>query len=180
MKLRLLAAGMLLVGFGAIADTPRVTAHAVSRLEGQIDSLFSKGPIPCDILGNTRGIYLDGYGEVFTSLLSLAPTPTPNPFRTFTSKDVADIHATKVKQVPVLCEKMRETLLVMAASPALEGVRPTEQIVCGASLFYYSWEDTSGLPAQIVMQGEKRKLLDVQAGRIPRSQMDSIVKVQEL
>jgi hypothetical protein len=175
-----LAAGILLLIGAAAADGPRVTAQAVSRLEGQIDSLFAKGPTPCDILGNTRGVYLDGYGEVFTSLLSLAPTPTPNPFRTFTSKDVMDIHARKVKQVPVLREKMRDTLLAMAASPALEGVRGDEQIVCGVSLFYYSWEDTNGLPAQIVMQGAKRKLLDVQAGRVPRAQLDAIVKVQEL
>jgi hypothetical protein len=180
MSVKRVALAFLVAGSIALADAPRVNWQALSRLEGQIDGLFTKGPNPCDIIGNTRGMYLDNYGAVFTTLIAVVPTPTPNPFRDFTAKDIMDVHQRKIRQLPILREKMRETMLVMVASPALEGVRPEEQIVCGVSLFYYKWENVTGLPAQIIMQAEKRKLLDVQAGRLPMSQLDSIIKVQEL
>jgi hypothetical protein len=47
-------------------------------------------------------------------------------------------------------------------------------------LFYYKWEDTAGLPSQILMQAERQKLLDVQLGRASRSSVDAIIHVQEL
>src|SRR5947208_1322338 len=35
---------------------------------------------PIDALGTTRGIYLDGYGAIFTAEIGLIVTPTINPF----------------------------------------------------------------------------------------------------
>ena len=67
----------------------------------------------------------------------------------------------------------------MAASPALDSVRPGEQVVCGVTLFYYTWEDTHGLPREILMQAEKQKLLSVQRGQAPRTQLEAMLKVQE-
>ena len=52
---------------------------------------------------------------------------------------------------------MREMLIASAVS--LENLPPTEQVVLAVTLFHYSWEDSSGLPAQIVMQAERQKLL---------------------
>ncbi len=177
-----LAPVALLSAFAAIAlvaDAPRVGRFAMSRLEGQIDALFSTGPNASSVEGNTRGVYLDGYGAVFTTMLSVVPTPTPNPFNNFSLKDIMAVHNTKLKQLPFLREKMRQSLLVMSASPALEGVRPGEQVVCGVTLFYFKWEDTTGLPREILMQGEKQKLLSVQSGRVPRSQLDAMLRTQE-
>jgi len=163
----------------ALADAPRIKREAIEKLEETFDRALVAGKVPCDLLGNTRGVYLEGYGAVFTSMVSLVFTPTPNPFRDFTKKDVADIHQKKLQQIPVLKEKMRDMLLTMAASSSLDSVRPSEQMVCGVTLYYYKWEDQSGLPSQIVMQAEKQKLLDVQNGRAARGDLDSIVKVQE-
>lgn len=182
--MRRLAFSAVLVGIvAAIAgfgDAPRISRIALSRLEGQIDSGFAAGPDSFDIWSNTRGVYLDGYGAVFTTMISLAPTPIPNPFHQLTQKDTVSVHDRKLKELPALRAKMRETLLNMAESPALDSVRPNEQVVCGVTLFYYKWEDTAGLPGQIVMQGEKGKLLDVRMGRTARSDLASIIKTQEL
>lgn len=181
MKRALLAVLALGVVGAALAQAPRVTAAAIARLEHRLDSFLVRGDDPCQLLGNTRGVYLDGYGAVFTTLVALVPTPIPNPFQDFTQKDIDRVYARKLHQVPLMREKMREMLLMMAADPALEGVRPQEEIVCGVTFFYYKqWENSSGLPAQIVMRAQKGQLLEVQSGRTPRSGLGSIVKVQEL
>ena len=47
---------------------------------------------------------------------------------------------------------------------------PDEQIVMVAFLSHFPWEDLDGLPAQIMMQGSKKKLMEAQrAGRRSRS-----------
>ena len=54
---------------------------------------------------------------------------------------------------------------LLGLAVTLDDVPPSEQIVLGVALFYFSWEDTSGLPSQVLMQAEKRKLVEVQTGR---------------
>jgi hypothetical protein len=53
---------------------------------------------------------------------------------------------------------MREMLLNSAQ--ALDAVPLKEEIAVGVSLFYFNWENTSGLPAQMLMHAERGKLLD--------------------
>jgi len=107
-------------------------------------------------------------------------TEVPNPFNNFTPKKIAEIHATKLKMMPAVREKMRQSLLLMASSSGLDAVPPDEQVVFDVTLFYYtSWEDMHGLPKEILMQSSKRKLLDVQQGRVPMTQLESLLKVQE-
>ena len=179
MGIPVLGIAALALAIMALADSPRISRFAMARLEAQIDGAFTLGPSSFDILGNTRGVYLPGYGAVFTTMVS-PPTPIPTPFRELSLKDILEIHDRKLRMVPVLREKMRDAMFTMAESPALDSVQLNEQIVCGATMFYFKWEDTAGLPSQIVMQAEKGKLLDVKSGRIPRSQLDSVIKTQEL
>ncbi len=165
----------------ASGDSSRVSRLALAKIEHHFDRFLVTKPDECDLLGNTRGVYLDNYGVVFTSMVALVPTPAPSPFRSLTVKDIEDIHARKIRQLPIMREKMRDMLLMVAADPGLDSVRPDEQVVCGVTFFYYKqWENMSGLPQQIVMQAEKQKLLQVQSGRVPRAAMDSFVKTQEL
>lgn len=159
-----------------LADAPRISRFAMSKLEAQLDGLFASDAFTLE--GNTRGVYLDGYGAVFTTMVSVR-TPTPNPFNNFSQKDIAAVHNTKLKELPALREKIRQALLIMASSGSLDGVREKEQVVCGVTLFYFKWEDTSGLPRQILMQAEKQQLLSVETGRVPRTELVSLLKVQE-
>jgi hypothetical protein len=167
----------LLCAVVLLADAPRINRAAVSLLEGQVDKLFASGSTFI-IEGNTRGIYLDGYGAVFTTMVSV-PSKVPSPFNDFSKKDIMAVRETKLKALPALRDRIQQSLLVMASSPALDSVRPNEQVVCGVMLFYYSWEDTHGLPREITMQAEKQKLLGVQNGRVPKTELASLLKVQE-
>ncbi len=176
-----LAAGLLLLVAVLCAQGPRVKRAALAAMEKSFDGRLQSAVTqePFDLLGNTRGIYLDGYGAVFTAELGLVYTPTINPFRlTIPKPEVAAVHQRKVRQLPILKQNMRQMLLDSSAS--LDSVPPGEQIVISVILFNRSWEDTAGLPSQIMMQAERQKLLNVQTKRTPAADLDSLIRVQEL
>jgi len=144
----------------AVTQTARVTRDSIVKLEKTFDARVAKiaTDVPFDLLGATRGVYLDGYGAVFTAELSLMVTPPLSPFRqTVTKEEIARLRARKLDRLGSLRQNMRDMLVAIASS--LEVLPPNEQVVLGVTLFYYNWEDKTGLPAQIIMQGTKQKLL---------------------
>ncbi|HKW99118.1 MAG TPA: hypothetical protein VJN43_15365 [Bryobacteraceae bacterium] len=182
MKLTRLPAMLAATAVVALAAAPRLTRAALEAMEISFDKRIRTISVdaPFELLGNTRGVYLEGYGAVFTAEVNLAQSTNLSPFQLTIPKDyVAKLHARKMERVPVLRKQMKDAMLAMAAS--LDAVPPNEKIVLGVTLFYYTkWEDTAGLPSQIVMQAERQKLLDVQLGRTSRSELDSIIRVKEL
>jgi len=72
-------------------------------------------------------------------------------------QDVSRVHQRKLRHVPLLKQAMREMLLHSART--LDTIPLNEQIVVGVSLFYFSWEDTGGLPSQVVMRAQRGRLL---------------------
>jgi len=155
---------------------PRFSRTALTPVERSFDSLLTKPgqQYPFDMLGNTRAVYLNGYGVVFTAELNLIIAPRLTPFRQSISKeDVEKVHSQKLANLDVLRRAMREQLSAAAAS--LDAVPPNEQIVVSVTLFYYSWEQKDGLPSQILMQASKRALLK---GGGPA--LDAAVRVEEL
>jgi hypothetical protein len=150
----------------------RVTRAALAGIEKAMDGRFERAVAdPFDLLGNTRGVYLDGYGVVFSAELNLIVTPNLNPFhQRFSKQEIARIHERKLQRLPLLKQNMREMLVTSAA--ALENLPPDEQVVLAVSLFRYSWEDASGIPAQIVMQAQRRLLLSAET-------RDTAIHIQE-
>ena len=138
----------------------RITRATLMGLERSFDGRIARANAPdsFDLLGPTRSVYLDGYGVVFSTELNLILSPNISPFhQSFTQIEKTRIHDRKLQRLPVLKQSMREMLISSAA--ALENLPPNEQVVVAVTLFHYSWEDTSGMPAQIVMQAERQKLL---------------------
>jgi hypothetical protein len=164
-----------------VAQTPHVSYAAIRAMEQSFDKrvMTLGADAPFDLLGNTRGVYLGGYGAVFTTEVNLLVTNNISPFlQTIPKEYVAKVHAQKLQRVPLLKRSMQDALIATAAS--MDNVPPGESIVLGVTLFYYNWENTGGLPAQIVMQAQRQKLLDVQLGRASRASLDSVIRVQEL
>jgi hypothetical protein len=132
---------------------------------------------PFGILGTTRGVYLDGYGVVFTTELNLVQNAVLSPFRpAYTKEDLHRLRLKKLARLEALKKNMREMLVSSAAS--LDGVPAEEKIVLGINLFYYSWEDSAGLPRQVIMKAPKKALLEAMHGKT--SDLDSSLNVQEL
>ena len=66
-----------------------------------------------------------------------------------------------------------------ASAASLDPVPPDEQITIGISLYNWYWEDTTGLPAQIVMHAPKRLLVQVKSGMADKSKLAAALSVQE-
>ena len=135
---------------------PLLTFAVMTDLEKHLDERISTagGAEPLVLLGPARALYLAGYGAVVTQEVSLAVTPTINPFQPkIMPQDVARVHQKKTERVPLL----KQLLPQMWASTAetLNMVPDNEQIVLAVRLLYKSWEDTKGLPGQIVLRGAR-------------------------
>jgi hypothetical protein len=164
----------------ALAAAPLVSRDALHGMEISVDKRIQtlNADTPFELLGNTRGLYLEGYGAVFTTEVNLSQSINISPFQPTIPKEYVDkLRLRKRERVPVLRKCMQEEMVAIAAS--LDTVPVNEQIVLGVTLYYRKWEDTSGLPSQIVMQAERQKLLDVQLGRASRESLASVIRVHE-
>jgi hypothetical protein len=170
----------------ALALTPLPAQKAtpsrseIAAMEQSFDNRLRKFSLdaPIELLGLTRGLYLNGYGAVFTTEVNLVQTPGISPFHPQISKEeAAHIRAAKQKRLPELRTQMREMLLASAQS--LDRVPLEEQLVLGVFLFYNSWENSSGMPQLITMQAPRKSLLDVAMNRTPRTALDSVIQVRE-
>jgi hypothetical protein len=131
-------------------------AKLESAFEQRLKNLGSNDPV--DQLGACSGVYLNGYGLVFTTPLSLVAAPVFGPFTGgFTVQKADGVHKRKLAQLPFLRKAMSDMLVQAAkASPALP---PEEKVVVAVRLVYLDWEDKTGLPNQIVMSADRASAL---------------------
>ncbi|HYP06708.1 MAG TPA: hypothetical protein VER03_10805 [Bryobacteraceae bacterium] len=165
----------LLVGLALIGASvsPRVTRNNLVSLEKLTDTKVTQldNNSPAEVLGHTRGVYLEGYGVVFTAEVDPNPYAAPNPFRPqYTKADLDKLRLQKKARIDVLKKKMVESLVVMARG--LEGVPANEQVVLAVTIPYWVWENSTGMPKQIMIQAPKSALLS-------STGLEAALKVQE-
>ena len=130
------------------------------------------------LLGHTHGVYLDGFGCVFTTRVNLAEGPGLSPFRPkLPESERAALRKKKLERLPLLRTAMREMLV--SAAVVMDPVPPTERIVLSISLLHMPHEDATGLPTQIVMQAERRTLLGFLAAKSDPAALAAAVQVRE-
>jgi hypothetical protein len=163
-----------------LPKSPPVTRAAFAGLERKLDRRILTLDVndPYELLGTVRGVYLRGYGAVFTTELSLVVTYISPFVPDLTPADIQKLHQKKLAKLVSLKQSMRQMLI--DAATELDCVPASEQVVLGVTLFYRSFEIKDGLPGQIVMQAPRQALLDYKAGRIKSSALDAAIRVQEL
>ena len=147
-------------------EAPRVNRTVLAAAEGSLDDRFKR--LWSDNLyavpGPTRGVYLEGYGVVFTTEVNLVTAPVLGIVPIAVTKDGITQHKkTKRERIPDLKRALQQALVEMAASKEMAAVPLDEQIVVVAFLSHYPWEDLDGLPAEIMMQGSKKKLMEAKS-----------------
>jgi hypothetical protein len=140
----------------------RIPLSALVALErvfdAKVSGLAADNAGPVDVLGATRGVYLDSFGAVFTTELGLIQTPTVNPFNsTITDAQKNRVHSAKVTRLPGLRKLISAALHDIAVG--LPQVPETEQVVLAIRLDYASWENTAGLPGLLVAKADRRSAL---------------------
>ena len=136
---------------------PRIPAQTMTGLERTFDNrLLTMADInePVDLLGDTRGVQLDDYGVVFTTEVSLVRTPGIMPGRPKIPPEMAArVRTVKVERLPLLKAAMMEMMGNMARTFSM--IPASNQVVVVVRLWYAPWEDTTGMPAQVVMRATR-------------------------
>jgi hypothetical protein len=152
-----LAASLLIAAVTEPVINRTMLIPVEKRIDQRLETLFDE---PFLLLGMTRGLYLDKFGAVFSAELQLVSTPGVGTFG-FTAPTKEMLVATRKKKLdrlPMLKDAMRAQLA--SAAIALEKLPAEEKVVLGISIFRRSWEDSTGLPAQIVMQATRKDLIN--------------------
>jgi hypothetical protein len=176
---RALVLAAVIAAVPALGRAP-VDRDTLAALEKRFDRRIESYSIddPFYLLGTTRGVYLAGYGAVFTAELNLVAAAVVTPFRpAFTKEQIAALRQKKLARLAELKRMMRDMLVESAVN--LKGVPEEEWVAVGVTLFYYGWEDKTGLPSQILMQGRRRALADFAAGRIDEAALEAQLRLEE-
>ena len=154
---------------GAIKSSERTIDDRVQQMTGRA---------PFVLLGTTRGAYLAGYGAVFTLELNLVPRANLSPFRPpYTPQEIKDLNREKRDKLGVLRTGFRQLLVDQGAG--LGPVPASEKVAIVVTLFNYNWEDTTGLPSQVIFQAARQSLVDLQARRGQPDALDRAIEVKE-
>jgi hypothetical protein len=142
------------------ANAPRVSGNVLKvvelSLDDRIKSLWPENPF--SIIRLARGLYLDGYGAVFTVDVSPVLSATSMMHPTVTKDEVVKAHKVRGERIEQLRQAMRLAVADMAAS--LEPVPADDQVTLVVYLPSHEWEDVSGMPSQITFRGKKKALID--------------------
>ena len=156
-------------------DSPRVSRATLALVEKSLDEHVTRlwDDNPFLLLGATRGVYLEGYGAVFTAEVNLVASPAGLMHPVLTKEDIERYRQKKLERIPQLVKALRQALVSSAAS--LDTVPPEEQIVFVAFLSHYPWEDSNGLRVQVTLQTQKKKLME--AARAGGAAADAVIRV---
>jgi hypothetical protein len=139
------------------AKIPISTLYSIERTcDDKLNSLGENRSL--DLLGATRGVYLEGYGTVFSIEINLVTPPAIYPFHpTISKEEMVRQHDRKLERLPKLRAAMTE--MMKAAATSLSAMPDTQQIVLSVRLDNMKWEDTTGLPGMILMKADRRSAL---------------------
>lgn len=160
-KYLLVAAPLLAGAIGAMAaTTTHVSGNVLKVVEVSLDdrvkSLWPDNPF--SVLRLARGLYLDGYGAVFTIDVSPVLSTTSMMHPTVTKEEVVRAHKVRAERIQELKQAMR--VAVADAASSLDPVPPDDQVTLVVYLAYHEWEDVSGMPGQLTFRGKKKALID--------------------
>ena len=132
-----------------------IIGNVETSINKRIESLWPGEPYL--LLGQAHGVYLEGYGWVFTARVNLAEGPGISPFRPqITDADKAALRKRKLERLPKLKTAMQE--MMIAAAGAMDPLPANEKIVLSMLLFHLPYENTKDLPSQIVMEAPREAL----------------------
>ncbi|MEI9976658.1 MAG: hypothetical protein WDO73_34140 [Ignavibacteriota bacterium] len=141
-------------------ESAPVSLQVLQAAEKEINNRIATtgGPSQaCNVLSPARGVYVSGLGAMFSAEVELTATPggvgifgpPPGP------EQKARFRKDKLTNVPLLEKALSDLATSIAASPGLK-LGENEHVVVAARLNYRVWEDTTGLPGQIVAHVDRR------------------------
>ena len=158
------------------ADAPRVSRVLMTTVEKNLDDRIIRlwPDNQLTLVGPSRGVYLTGYGIVFSAEVSVATANISLMNPTVSDADKVVLRKKKAERLPQMKTALKQALVDIAAS--MDPVPTTDQVVIAVILPRYTWEDTAGVPLQLTAQATRQQLLTARSN--PAS-LDTIVKMTE-
>jgi len=138
----------------------RVSQESLNVLQSGFDSDLAGFDIndTIDVIGRTRGVYLNDYGVIFTAEISPVITPGITPWVQKIPEDTKiAVHKRKLERMTPIRRLMGQ--MMMRAADQLKLLPNDQQIVLSVRFLYLPYEYTQGLPVRITMKGDKRSVL---------------------
>ena len=152
-----------------VAPGDAAIRNEVASVERAIDARFRdlSAEQPMALLGSARGVYLKGYGAVFTVEVNLAAAANLSPFRqSYSEEEKRQLNIRKRQRLETLEE---QALAILVEESKKLTLVPSEEVVALAvSLFHFPWEDLTGLPRQMVASAAKSVLAATPTAEIRR------------
>lgn len=170
---------LALAAGGTAQQKPVVTRVTIVGTEVNFDKRFEKlfPELPYLLLGNTRGVYLEGYGIVYSAELNLI-VAGGTPFRPkLTKEEIQQCRQQKLTRIPAVVAGVRQAML--GAAQSLDTVPVDQNLVFAVSLFQYSWEEMEGVPRQLVLTTTRKSLLQAQGTGNSATALEQAVTVRE-
>ena len=168
----------LALSVAAGAEMPENTADVRDGLRSAERAIASRfDALPMRMIGRVRGGRLEDFGAVFLFEVNVVPMANVSPFRPAYSEDELKSLNEKKRAGVVELEKIGLELLVEAVG-RLEAIPPDEHVALVIALFHFTWEDTTGLPSQLVLQAPRSLLLDRAAGQVSDSELARKAKIR--
>lgn len=155
----------------ALASAGAIAKNSVDRAQTfELEKQFSQRAMA--LWGDDRYMFfllpraytVDHFGIVLTSEMNLAPGPAPGlaAFGGPITKEQITAHKRLVLQrMPKFRQFLKSELLDAAAM--FPGEPETDRVSIAVTIYHFSWEDSSDIPTQIVVQGVKKNLLEAKA-----------------
>jgi hypothetical protein len=146
------------------------------NIDDRVQQATSRAPFA--LLGQTRGAYLPGYGVVFSLEVNLVPVAGVSPFRpAYSRPEIQNLNQQKRAKLAELRTQLRQVLVDQGA--ALTRIPPTEKVAIVVTLFNFTWEDTNGLPSQIVLQATRQSLAELHVRKAAPDAIAAAIEMKE-
>ena len=160
--------------YAAAGEAPRVDRTQMKKVEESLDATLLRFTTDNShtLIGLTRGVYLEGVGAVLTAEVILVNAPVNIMHPLPTKEEIVQMHKKKLERVPILKRVLKDALVSAAAT--LDTIPADEQVVIAVVVPRFTFEDATGLPAQITVQATKKKLLESKGAAL-----DALIRVTE-
>jgi hypothetical protein len=174
MKSFVLPLMLVSAAYAAAGEAPRVDRTQMEKVEKNLDATLSRFTTDNShtLIGLTRGVYLEGVGAVLTAEVILVNAPVNIMHPLPTKEEIVMMHKKKLERVPILKKILKDALTSAAAT--LDTIPPDEQVVIAVVIPRFTFEDPTGLPAQVTVQASKRKLLEAKGAAL-----EALIRVSE-
>lgn len=160
--------------YAAAGEAPRVDRPQMEKVEKSLDATLLRFTTDNShtLIGLTRGVYLEGVGAVLSAEVILVNAPVNIMHPLPTKEEIVQMRKKKLERVPILKKVLKDALV--AAAVSLDRIPPDEQVVIAVIVPRFTFEDVSGLPAQVTVQAPRKKLLEAKGAAL-----DALIRVSE-